>query len=178
MKKSLHTTRQYEPLSAPSAFGEEMRRFVNRLTEILDDIYRRYGRLGLNDLSTAFSDALGGLRARIGSAEAGLREAGKTASAAWDAANVNSRDILALRRAPRPRAFTLTLPAAGWAEGAQTVPAADVAPDSRLIVTPHPDSYEACAASLVRCAGQSGGALAFACASPPAEDVRVNVLIL
>lgn len=101
MTKKYHTTHQYEPIQVPARFGDEMQRFVNRLTEIYDDIYRRYGRLGLNDISTAFGDALDVIRERIAVTESSVTAVSKKANSAWDAASVNSRDILALQNEVR-----------------------------------------------------------------------------
>lgn len=53
-----HTAHQYEPLCAPESWGADGRRFVVRLTEILDDIYRRYGRLTTRDLGRALNRML------------------------------------------------------------------------------------------------------------------------
>lgn len=66
-RTSMH---QYEPLPTPTKWGEEGRRFVLRLTEILDDIYRRYGRLGLKDTSAAFRDSFDGLRTAVNALKA------------------------------------------------------------------------------------------------------------
>lgn len=60
-----YTTHQYEPLRAPESWDEDGRRFVVRLTEILDDIYRRYGRLTLKDVSTGFQTVLTTLQSGV-----------------------------------------------------------------------------------------------------------------
>ncbi len=60
-KRRYRTVHQYEPLLAPESWGEDGRRFVARLTEILDDIYRRYGRLSLGDVDAAFRGTVSGL---------------------------------------------------------------------------------------------------------------------
>ena len=43
---------QHEPLRVPETWTGEARRFVTQLEEVLDDIYRRFGRLTLSDMST------------------------------------------------------------------------------------------------------------------------------
>ena len=55
-----NTNYQYEPLPVPSSWGREERQFAQRLSDILDDIFMRYGRLGEKELGTA-------LRAKINS---------------------------------------------------------------------------------------------------------------
>ena len=49
---------QYEPLYAPTNWETDGQRFVNRLTAILDDIYRRYGRLTQKDLGDELNHQL------------------------------------------------------------------------------------------------------------------------
>lgn len=48
---------QRQPLPVPSTMSD-MRRFVQALEEILDDIYRRYGRLRAADLGKNVNDTL------------------------------------------------------------------------------------------------------------------------
>lgn len=45
------TVWQRQPLKVPAGWSEEERRFVEQLEEVLDDIYRRFGRIRLKDLS-------------------------------------------------------------------------------------------------------------------------------
>lgn len=45
------TTHQYEPLRTPQGWSGDERRFIAQLTDIFDDIYRRFGRLRMEDLS-------------------------------------------------------------------------------------------------------------------------------
>lgn len=51
--QNVNYSQQYEPLPVPSDWSG-LRRLVMRLTEILDDVYRRYGRLRMEDMSKAF----------------------------------------------------------------------------------------------------------------------------
>lgn len=53
MAKQYSTIQQHEPLRVPEGWDGDRRRLIAQLEEIFDDIYRRFGRLGMNDLSTA-----------------------------------------------------------------------------------------------------------------------------
>jgi hypothetical protein len=44
------TIQQHEPLRVPENWGQQEKRFVAQLEEVLDDIYRRFGRLREEDL--------------------------------------------------------------------------------------------------------------------------------
>ena len=44
---------QHEPLRTPSNWGKEEKRFVAQLEEILDDLYKRFNRLRMEDLGAA-----------------------------------------------------------------------------------------------------------------------------
>ena len=46
-----NSTRQYEPITIPQDASPSERRAWQRLTEILDDIYLKYGRITVNDLA-------------------------------------------------------------------------------------------------------------------------------
>lgn len=85
------TVHQYEPLQVPSRWGEEEQRLVNRLTEIFDDIYRRYGRLGVEDVSKAFADALDTIRRNVSAADGKAEEAQRKAEESFAAANNAAR---------------------------------------------------------------------------------------
>jgi hypothetical protein len=68
--KNIH---QYEPLRVPKNWGTEERKVLLQLTDILDDIYRRYGRLRLEDLAsslrTEITDATGNIATLTQSAD-------------------------------------------------------------------------------------------------------------
>ena len=52
MAENKYTTiQQHEPLRVPEGWGQKEKRFVAQLEEILDDIYRRFGRLKIKDMS-------------------------------------------------------------------------------------------------------------------------------
>jgi hypothetical protein len=53
--KNIH---QYEPLRVPKNWGTEERKVLLQLTDILDDIYRRYGRLRFEDMGQVFRDRI------------------------------------------------------------------------------------------------------------------------
>lgn len=47
----MNTTYQYEPLPVPAGWNPEEKRLIQRLTDIFDDIYLKWGRIGENELS-------------------------------------------------------------------------------------------------------------------------------
>jgi hypothetical protein len=52
------TIQQHEPLRVPKGWGEQERRLIAQLEEILDDIYRRFNRLRMEDLEKDFRQTL------------------------------------------------------------------------------------------------------------------------
>ena len=52
---------QHEPLRVPAGWGKQERAMVMQLDEILDDIYRRFGRLRLQDMGKAFRQSFADL---------------------------------------------------------------------------------------------------------------------
>ena len=54
MSTAYTTYQQHEPLRAPSGWGTQEKRFVAQLEETFDDIYRRFGRLRLEDMGAEF----------------------------------------------------------------------------------------------------------------------------
>lgn len=65
-KPKYSTIQQHQPLYAPKGWNEEEKRFVRTLQGILEDIYKRYGRLGLSDLSKVFRGTVNGLESDVG----------------------------------------------------------------------------------------------------------------
>ncbi|MDR0929797.1 MAG: SH3 domain-containing protein [Oscillospiraceae bacterium] len=53
MSTGYPTAHQYEPLRTPSGWSDEEKRLIVQLTEIFDDLYRRFGRLRFKDLGNA-----------------------------------------------------------------------------------------------------------------------------
>ena len=54
MSTNYTTYQQHEPLRAPNTWSASEKRFVAQLEEVFDDIYRRFGRLRLEDMSKTF----------------------------------------------------------------------------------------------------------------------------
>ncbi len=77
-----------------------------------------------------------------------------------------------------PVSTSVTLTAAGWSSGTQTVSVADVTAGNHVIVAPAPASRDTYINSDVRCTAQGEAQLTFTAASTPTVDVTVNVIIL
>lgn len=93
-----NTTHQYEPLQTPEIWGAEGRRFVNRLTEILDDIYRRYGRLSVKDLGKGLTETLEGLDTGLSAAHGHLSALDQKAAEAQEALDTLGDMVNGLRQ--------------------------------------------------------------------------------
>lgn len=52
------TYQQHEPLRVPEGWNTQEKKFVGQLEEILDDIYRRFGRLRMKDFEPATREAI------------------------------------------------------------------------------------------------------------------------
>ena len=78
----------------------------------------------------------------------------------------------------KKKAVTVTLPAAGWAENAQSVNVEGVTAGNTILVGYSPDSFESYSDAGIRCTEQGAGTLTFVCESTPDADVNVNVVIL
>lgn len=80
MSSKYSTIQQHEPLRVPEGWGAKEKRFVAQLEEILDDLYRRFGRLKMSDLGSALQkriiEAEDEIQLRVTSAEyeAGMAE--------------------------------------------------------------------------------------------------------
>ena len=77
-----------------------------------------------------------------------------------------------------PVSTSVTLTAAGWSGGTQTVSVAGVKTDNYVIIAPAPASRDTYINSDVRCTAQGEAQLTFTAASTPTVDVTVNVIIL
>lgn len=75
-------------------------------------------------------------------------------------------------------AVNLTLPAAGWADGAITVNAAGVTETSHVIPAPAPGSRDAYIDNDVYLTGQAAGTLTFAATYTPTTDIVLNVIVV
>ena len=88
MADKYSTIQQHQPLRIPAGWDKQEKALIVQLDEIFDDIYRRYGRLRLEDFGSSFrkryEDTEGnvaslefdvtGLTARVGTAEGNLTE--------------------------------------------------------------------------------------------------------
>ena len=99
-KPRYSTIQQHQPLYAPKGWNEEEKRFVRTLQGILEDIYKRYGRLGMNDLSKVFRGTVTGLESDMGAVQgnvttlAGAFEQLNTAVATLNAAKLAKAELL------------------------------------------------------------------------------------
>lgn len=76
MAKANPSFHQYEPLRAPKGWTAEDKKLIQQLSDIFDDIYRRYGRLRIEDMGDAF-------RNRIVGTEGAVSEIEQTADNIW-----------------------------------------------------------------------------------------------
>lgn len=58
MSREYSTIQQHEPLRTPSGWNQQERMLVVQLDEILDDIYRRFGRLTIEDFGKALKKTI------------------------------------------------------------------------------------------------------------------------
>ncbi|MCI5846262.1 MAG: hypothetical protein MRZ98_01265 [Clostridiales bacterium] len=99
-KPKYSTIQQHQPLYAPKGWNEEEKRFVRTLQGILEDIYKRYGRLGMNDLSKVFRGTVNGLESDMGAVQgnvttlAGAFEQLNTAVTTLNAAKLAKTELL------------------------------------------------------------------------------------
>lgn len=69
--------RQYAPLTTPSGWNGEEKRFVRQLCDALDDIYKRYGRLELSDLNSVVRSTVSGLENGVASNQQSVNTLGE-----------------------------------------------------------------------------------------------------
>lgn len=92
---SMNHTHQYEPLPVPSAWGREERVFLTRLTDILDDIYLKWGRISERDLSVALRGEIRGKADRADLENySSLEQTESAISAAVGSIRVGGRNLL------------------------------------------------------------------------------------
>lgn len=60
MDNKYSTIQQHQPLRIPEGWEKQEKAFVVQLEEIFDDLYRRFGRLGMNDMSKGFRITING----------------------------------------------------------------------------------------------------------------------
>lgn len=78
-------------------------------------------------------------------------------------------------KADKTQTVTVTLTAAGWSGGYQTVGADGVSQDGDVLISPTPESIKAYLAAGIWCAAQQTGALRFGCKKTPTAAVTVSV---
>lgn len=61
MSSNYSTIQQHEPLRVPAGWGTQEKRFIAQLEETFDDIYRRFGRLRLEDMSESLQKEFRGV---------------------------------------------------------------------------------------------------------------------
>ena len=74
--------------------------------------------------------------------------------------------------------MTVTLPAADWSDGHQTVSLPKVTASNTVIVSPLPASQYEYGACGVLCSAQGAGTLTFTCTVTPANNLTIGVVIL
>lgn len=99
----------------------------------------------------------------------------KLTAADITAANGQSIDANLEAKADKTATVTVTLTAAGWSGGFQTVGADGVATEGDVLVCPTPESMAAYLRAGIWCAALQTGALRFGCKSTPTEAIKVSV---
>ena len=108
-------------------------------------------------------------------------EASKYAALSLNGFNLNGIDILNCPTidALKPKTATVTLTAAGWRKGEQTVTVTGILADSSAqivdVCPANKPSADRWAAAGVWCTGQAANSLTFSCDSVPTEDINVNI---
>ena len=99
----------------------------------------------------------------------------KLTAADITAANGQSIDANLEAKADKTATVTVTLTAAGWSGGYQTVGADGVVTEGDVLVCPTPESIAAYLKAGIWCAAQQTGALRFGCKVTPSEAIKVSV---
>ena len=108
-------------------------------------------------------------------------EASKYAALSLNGFNLNGIDILNCPTidALKPKTATVTLTAAGWRKGEQTVTVTGILADSSAqivdVCPANKPSADRWAAAGVWCTSQAANSLTFSCDSVPTEDINVNI---
>ncbi len=122
----------------------------------------------------AFSDALA---KRMAEYDATMEQWYQDLYLASIGQSVTAEEARAMLGVVSARTATVTLPAASWANKAQTVNVAGVTADNIVVVTHAPGSYSEYVDNFVHCTGQANGTLSFACSVVPSANIEVNVAI-
>ena len=99
----------------------------------------------------------------------------KLTAADITAADGQSIDANLEAKADKTATVTVTLTAAGWSGGYQTVGADGVAAEGDVLVCPTPESMTAYLRAGIWCAALQTGALRFGCRVTPTEAIQVSV---
>ena len=99
----------------------------------------------------------------------------KITAADITAANGQSIEANLDAKADKTATVTVTLTAAGWSGGYQTVETDGVSPEGDVLVCPTPESMAAYLRAGIWCAAQQTGALRFGCRGTPTEVIQVSV---
>lgn len=99
----------------------------------------------------------------------------KLSAADINAADGQSIDANLEAKADKTATVTVTLTAAGWSGGFQTVGADGVATEGDVLVCPKPESMTAYLRAGIWCAALQTGALRFGCRVTPTEAIQVSV---
>lgn len=99
----------------------------------------------------------------------------KLSAADINAADGQSIDANLEAKADKTATVTVTLTAAGWSGGYQTVGADGVATEGDVLVCPTPESMTAYLRAGIWCAALQTGALRFGCRVTPTEAIQVSV---
>lgn len=99
----------------------------------------------------------------------------KLTAADITAANGQSIEANLEAKADKTATVTVTLTAAGWSGGYQTVGADGVATEGDVLVCPTPESMAAYLRAGIWCAALQTGALRFGCRVTPTEAIQVSV---
>lgn len=99
----------------------------------------------------------------------------KLSAADINAADGQSIDANLEAKADKTATVTVTLTAAGWSGGYQTVGADGVATEGDVLVCPTPESMAAYLRAGIWCAALQAGALRFGCRVTPTEAIQVSV---
>lgn len=83
---------QHEPLRIPSNWGTQERRFVSQLEEILDDVYKRFGRLKESDLGTALRKTIATASDDASSAKSTVEQTAEKFEAKFDSIGANGTE--------------------------------------------------------------------------------------
>lgn len=92
MSSKYSTQQQHEPLRVPSNWGYEEKRFVAQLEELLDDLYRRFNRLRIEDLGTALRKTIVTAATDAGEAKSMVEQTAEDVTMQFDKIGANGEE--------------------------------------------------------------------------------------